>query len=149
MDTIDSAFEAKKDAVSREAADYERFLQQLETDKEMRRGVALYADEAAAAMRGEAAEAAAAAAAAVGADGEEVDEEGVRLEELLLGLAVDDPEAAYGFREDEDDAKFLAGGFVPESDAVAAAATSASSPDRAAAAAAFLADPSPPKFNFL
>ena len=86
------------------------------------------------------------------------DDEKVQLSELLSGLGVNDDGldeltdeqlARAGYRTDDEDRRFLAGEFVPEDDAVAAKVSAAASPDAKAAAAAFLADPSPPKFNFL
>ena len=87
-----------------------RFMQQLESDKEMRKSVALYKvnkqKQSGAAMGDE------------NDNGEDNDDdeddennepgadddEAVRLEELLTGLAVeDDAEAAHAFRDDDDD----------------------------------------------
>lgn len=70
--------------------DYERFLQQLESDKDMRRQVNLY-------KVGDATAAAAAAAATPDEGGmevtEEMDEEEVRLEELLDSMTLDNANA--------------------------------------------------------
>lgn len=71
---------AARDAAAAER-DYERFLQQLESDKDMRRQVNLYKSGAAP------------PAGADGGGGEEMDEEEVRLEELLEGMTMDDPNA--------------------------------------------------------
>lgn len=64
--------------------DREHFLQQLESDRDMRRQVNLYK----------------AGAAAPTASGEEVDEEEIGLDELLDGMNLDDPDA--GPDEEED-----------------------------------------------
>lgn len=80
----------KRDEAAAEK-DYERFLQQLESDRDMRRQVNLYKSGIAAAAKP-------AAAAAEGGgeameDAEEMDEEEVRLEELLDGMTLDNAEA--------------------------------------------------------
>lgn len=79
--------------------DYERFLQQLESDKTMRRQVNLYKSGAAAATD--------AADDAMGGV-EELDEEEVRLEELLDGMRLDDADAEP---DDADDIEASAGIF--------------------------------------
>jgi len=119
--------------------DYEVFLQQLETDKEMRRHVNLYKDESGARRQGATAgegphgmdgtpdggvaadgggtaatdqEAGKQADETGDGDEDDDDDEAVRLEELLTGLNVNDDEAARGFKVDHEDAQFLAGKFV-------------------------------------
>lgn len=138
-------------ALAEEGRDYERFMQQLEGDKEMRKQVNLYKNEARAKAKmadddeGGARRAGAAAEGEEGAAAEEGDdEEAVRLNELLAGLAVDDD--TYHFKVDPEDEKFLSGKFVAPEGVLAAAVEKQLSP---AAAAALLSDPSPPKFNFL
>lgn len=81
----------KRDEAAAEK-DYERFLQQLESDKDMRRQVNLY--------KAGPATAGAKSAAETGGDAdekmedvEEMDEEEVRLEELLDGMTLDNPDA--------------------------------------------------------
>lgn len=74
--------------------DYERFLQQLESDKDMRRQVNLYK-----------------AGPAEGAKGvDEVDEEEIQLDELLDGMTLDNADAA----PDDDESNFGAGIFDAE-----------------------------------
>lgn len=83
----------KRDEAAAEK-DYERFLQQLESDKDMRRQVNLYKSGAAAKP-----------AQAGGGDAmeevEEMDEEEVRLEELLDGMTLDNADAGPDGQEDD------------------------------------------------
>jgi hypothetical protein len=89
-----------------------------------------------------------------GDDDAEQDDEAVRLEELLTGLAVDDDEAARGYKVDHEDEQFLSGKFVyqqqgeEEDQEEARQQKQANATAGAAAAAAFLSDPTPPKFAF-
>ncbi|CAM9698813.1 unnamed protein product, partial [Hapterophycus canaliculatus] len=76
----------KRDEAAAEK-DYERFLQQLESDKDMRRQVNLYKTGPAAAKAG------GGDADEKMEDVEEMDEEEVRLEELLDGMTLDNPDA--------------------------------------------------------
>eukprot|EP00611_Tribonema_gayanum_P012236 TRINITY_DN2286_c0_g1_i3.p1 TRINITY_DN2286_c0_g1~~TRINITY_DN2286_c0_g1_i3.p1 ORF type:complete len:539 (-),score=244.82 TRINITY_DN2286_c0_g1_i3:140-1756(-) len=89
---------SKRDADAHDA-DYERFMQQLEADKEMRRQVNLFKDLAIGA-----------AAKAGGSDDDnEVDEEQIRVEELLDDMRLDDPDAA----PDDGDAQVFSAGDAP------------------------------------
>lgn len=76
--------------------DYERFLQQLESDKDMRRQVNLY--KSGAATGG--ANGTAPCAGVAMEDEEEMDEEEVRLDELLEGMTLDNPNAGPDGDED-------------------------------------------------
>lgn len=90
-------------AVRDEAAaerDYERFLQQLESDKDMRRQVNLYKSSAARAAKGDAAMTPNDETALDDAEG--MDEEEVRLDELLNGMTLDDANADPDDAEDTD-----------------------------------------------
>lgn len=86
----------KRDEAAAEK-DYERFLQQLESDKDMRRQVNLY-------KSGLSAAAAKSAAGATGdgamEDVSEMDEEEVRLEELLDGMTLDNADAGPDGEQD-------------------------------------------------
>lgn len=85
----------KRDEAAAEK-DYERFLQQLESDKDMRRQVNLYKSgpaAAAAAAKPSQAQAQAGGGDAAMEDVEEMDEEEVRLEELLDGMTLDNADA--------------------------------------------------------
>jgi nonsense-mediated mRNA decay protein 3 len=89
-------------------ADYERFMQQLESDKEMRRAVALYKVDKGSRGGGMGGGDDGSDDDGGGEDGDEDgpaagDDEAVRLEELLTGLAVEDDAATHAFRDDEDD----------------------------------------------
>lgn len=84
----------KRDEAAAEK-DYERFLQQLESDKDMRRQVNLY-------KSGSGAKPAAEAGGDTRMeDVEEMDEEEVRLEELLDGMTLDNPDAGPDGEGDE------------------------------------------------
>ena len=85
----------KRDEAAAEK-DYERFLQQLESDKDMRRQVNLYKSGAAAA----AAKPTQAGGDEAMEDVEEMDEEQVRLEELLDGMTLDNADAGPDGGED-------------------------------------------------
>lgn len=82
--------------------DYERFLQQLESDKDMRRQINLY--KAGPVL----ADAPSVAEGAKGVD--EVDEEEIRLDELLDGMTLDNADAA----PDDDESNVGAGIFDAE-----------------------------------
>eukprot|EP00752_Nemacystus_decipiens_P002855 g2659.t1 len=84
----------KRDEAAAEK-DYERFLQQLESDKDMRRQVNLYKSGAAAAKPAQAD-----GAGEAMEDVEEMDEEEVRLEELLDGMTLDNADAGPDDQEE-------------------------------------------------
>lgn len=84
----------KRDEAAAEK-DYERFLQQLESDKDMRRQVNLYKSGLSAAKPAEGD-----GDGAAMEDVPEMDEEEVRLEELLDGMTLDDADAGPDGEED-------------------------------------------------
>ena len=130
VDVVEEDAVGRRDVHAAEERDYETFLQQLEGDREMRKQINLYSDEPARAagldvdmsegggsgrpgQRAKGASGLAASADPMGSGGgggggveeEAEDEEALRVEELLMGLSLDDDEAA----PDEEDARFLRG----------------------------------------